>query len=69
MLSGAAGFTFRQKALLAVRGDGGVVWSSDGAPLAHPHPVSCTLGLLYRFIFYMCLQFFKFSHFALCSKK
>ena len=25
--------------LLAFRADGGVVWSSDGAPLAHP--VSC----------------------------
>ena len=36
--------------LLAVREDGGVVWSSDGAPFAHPvslilsyHPVSCLL--------------------------
>ena len=28
-------------ALLAFRADGGVVWSTDGAPLAHP--VSCLL--------------------------
>ena len=31
-------------ALLAFRADGGVVWSTDGAPLAHP--VSCLLWLL-----------------------
>ena len=31
--------------MLALREDGGVVWSSDGAPLARP--VSCCLGFVY----------------------
>ena len=28
-------------ALLAFRADGGVVWSTDGAPLAHPTQTGC----------------------------